>query len=152
MEPMDFGIAGRAVLGLSRATFLARRALTRPAPGDARPPAVPSGARRRNILFITVDQQRYDALGVTGNRFARTPALDALARAGVHCRRAHVQNVVCMPSRTTMLTGQHPLTHGVVANGICAPADGPNAAALLAAAGYRTAPGAQPLERAAGPS
>ena len=37
-----------------------------------------------------------------------------LAREGVRYRRAHVQNVVCMPSRATMLTGQHPLTHGVV--------------------------------------
>jgi arylsulfatase A-like enzyme len=140
---MDHGIAAKAVLGLSRATFLARRALARPAPAaterttDDAPAR--SGARRRNILFVTVDQQRYDALGVTGNRFARTPVLDALARTGVHFRRAHVQNVVCMPSRTTMLTGQHPLTHGVVANGICAPDDGPNVAALLAGAGYRTA-------------
>src|SRR5690349_17587029 len=47
-----------------------------------------AGARPRNILFITVDQQRYDALGVNGGRVARTPALDALARAGVNYRRA----------------------------------------------------------------
>ncbi|HUQ01691.1 MAG TPA: sulfatase-like hydrolase/transferase [Kofleriaceae bacterium] len=141
---MDHGIAAKAVLGLSRATFLARRALARrfasPTVTGGEPSATArSGARRRNILFVTVDQQRYDALGVTGNRFARTPALDGLARAGVQFRRAHVQNVVCMPSRTTMLTGQHPLTHGVVANGISAPHDGPNVAALLAAAGYHTA-------------
>ncbi len=96
--------------------------------------------RRRNILFITVDQQRYDALGVNGGRVARTPALDALAQSGVNFRRAHVQNVVCMPSRSTMITGQHPRTHGVIANGISLPEDSPNVAEhLRQSAGYRTA-------------
>jgi len=97
-------------------------------------------ARRRNILFITVDQQRYDAIGANGGRIARTPNLDALSRSGVAYRRAHVQNVVCMPSRSTMLTGQHPRTHGVVANGISLPVNSVNVAAhLRERAGYRTA-------------
>ncbi len=34
----------------------------------------------RKILFITTDQQRHDALGCTGGRFARTPVADAWAR------------------------------------------------------------------------
>ena len=71
---------------------------------------------------------------------ARTPVIDALARAGVGYRRAHVHNVVCMPSRSTMLTGQYPRTHGVIANGISLPADAPSVAMhLRRAAGYRTA-------------
>src|SRR4051794_22159600 len=94
--------------------------------------------RRRNILFVTTDQQRYDSLGVTGHPTTRTPVVDRLARDGILYRRAHVQNVVCMPSRTTMLTGQHPLTHGVVANGVSAPHDGPNVADILARNGYHT--------------
>ena len=32
----------------------------------------------RKILFITTDQQRYDALGCNGGKIARTPAIDAL--------------------------------------------------------------------------
>ena len=99
----------------------------------------PAGPRRRNILFVTVDQQRYDALGITGNALARTPVIDALAQRGLNYRRAHVQNVVCMPSRATMLTGQHPLTHGVVSNGVPLADDAPNVARLLRAAGYSTA-------------
>lgn len=131
-------LAGAGILRLSRGVFLARRAIDRSeaVPADSAP--APSRARRRNILFVTSDQQRFDSLGVTGSRTARTPTLDALARAGLLYERAHVQNVVCMPSRTTMLTGQHPLTHGVVANGIPAPDDGPNVAALLHAHGYAT--------------
>src|SRR5258706_2543121 len=114
---LDHSLAARALLRLSRGVFLARRALSSKAPPEHAPPREVA-ERKRNILFITTDQQRYDSLGVTGHPLARTPHVDALARAGILYRRAHVQNVVCMPSRSTMLTGQHPLTHGVVANGI----------------------------------
>src|SRR5580704_7787691 len=93
----------------------------------------------RKILFITTDQQRYDALGCNGGRIARTPGADRWASQGIRYRRAHVQNVVCMPSRATMITGQHVSSHGVWANGVALPADTPNVAALLGAAGYRTA-------------
>ena len=37
----------------------------------------------RKILFVTTDQQRYDALGCTGNTIARTPVVDALAADGI---------------------------------------------------------------------
>lgn len=95
---------------------------------------------RRNILFITTDQQRFDSLGCTGNRFCRTPTIDALAADGFLYERAHVHNVVCMPSRSTMLTGQHPRTHGVIANGVPLPDDAPSVARWLRRkAGYRTA-------------
>src|SRR5262249_50064078 len=117
--------AASAFLHVSRAVFRARRAISGGEPAASTRPARPTGAPRRNVLFVTSDQQRFDSLAITGHPFAKTPALDALARSGVLYRRAHVQNVVCMPSRTTMLTGQHPLTHGVVANGISAPEGAP---------------------------
>ncbi|MCO4763136.1 MAG: sulfatase-like hydrolase/transferase [Myxococcales bacterium] len=137
----------RAVAAMFRGMFLARRAQAR---RRKKPPAepVPSSPRTseqagdspRNILFITVDQQRFDALGVNGGAVARTPTLDRLAAEGINYERAHVQSVVCMPSRSTMLTGQHPWTHGVVANGISLPSDAPSVAELLRTeAGYRTA-------------
>jgi arylsulfatase A-like enzyme len=94
----------------------------------------------RKILFITTDQQRYDALGCNGGTIARTPVADRLAAQGLNYRRAHNQNVVCMPARSTMLTGQYVRTHGVVANGIPLPVDAPSVAAWLhEKAGYRTA-------------
>jgi arylsulfatase A-like enzyme len=98
------------------------------------------GRPRRSILFVTVDQQRFDALGVNGGTVARTPVLDALARAGINYRRAHVPNVTCMPSRSSMLTGQHVRTHGVISNGITLPESAPNVADhLRRQAGYHTA-------------
>ncbi|MFM7124510.1 MAG: sulfatase [Actinomycetes bacterium] len=93
----------------------------------------------RKILFITTDQQRYDALGCNGGTIARTPVIDALSRAGITFDRAHPQNVVCMPSRSTMLTGQHVSTHGVWMNGVPLPEDAPSIAADLREAGYATA-------------
>jgi arylsulfatase A-like enzyme len=94
----------------------------------------------RKILFITTDQQRYDSLGCNGGTIARTPVADRLAATGINFRRAHNQNVVCMPARSTMLTGQYVRTHGVVANGVALPPDAPSIAAWLQEkAGYRTA-------------
>ena len=40
------------------------------------------------ILFVTTDQQRYDALGCNGNEIARTPVVDQLAADGINYRRA----------------------------------------------------------------
>jgi len=94
----------------------------------------------RKILFVTTDQQRYDALGCNGGTIARTPVVDRLAAEGITYRRAYNQNTVCMPARSTMLTGQYVRTHGVVANGIALPTDAPSVAAYLhEQAGYRTA-------------
>jgi arylsulfatase A-like enzyme len=94
----------------------------------------------RNILFITTDQQRYDALGCNGGTIAQTPVADRLAANGINYRRAHNQNVVCMPSRSTMITGQYVRTHGVVANGVALPPDSPSVASYLhEKAGYHTA-------------
>ena len=94
----------------------------------------------RKILFITTDQQRYDSLGCNGGTIARTPVTDRLAANGINYRRAHNQNTVCMPARSTMITGQYVRTHGVFANGVALPPDAPSAAAYLhEKAGYRTA-------------
>ena len=94
----------------------------------------------RNILFITTDQQRYDSLGCNGGTIARTPVADRLAAEGIRYERAYNQNTVCMPARSTMLTGQYVRTHGVVANGVPLPEGAPSVAAYLAErAGYRTA-------------
>ena len=95
--------------------------------------------RRRKILFVTTDQQRADTLGCYGGELARTPVVDRLAADGIRYERATPQSVVCMPSRSTILTGQYPSTHGVWMNGVPLPAGAPSVAAVLHDAGYRTA-------------
>lgn len=93
----------------------------------------------RRILLVTTDQQRHDTLGCYGGGLARTPVVDQLAASGVRFDRAIPQSVVCMPSRSTILTGQHPSTHGVWMNGVPLPVDAPSIATVLHGAGYRTA-------------
>ncbi len=140
MNPMRHGIE---IFRLTTSALAAARgALARVRDGEPRelPRPPRSTTKRRNILFITVDQQRYDALGVNGGQVARTPAIDALAREGLCYRRAHVQSVVCMPARSTMLTGLYPRTHGVVSNGVSLPDDGTSVASWLRErGGYKTA-------------
>lgn len=94
---------------------------------------------KRNILLITTDQMRYDALGCNGGEIARTPTIDGLAGNGINYRRAHNQNVVCMPARATIITGQHVNSHGVWMNGVSLPEDQDTIAHHLNCNGYRTA-------------
>ena len=93
----------------------------------------------RKVLLMTTDQMRYDALGCNGGSVARTPVLDGLALAGINYRRAHNQNVVCMPARATIMTGQHVRSHGVWMNGVSLPEETPTIAHWLQQHGYRTA-------------
>lgn len=92
----------------------------------------------RRILFITTDQQRFDTLGCNGGVYSRTPVIDGLAENGIRYERAHPQSVVCMPSRSTMITGQTPSTHGVWMNGVALPIDAPSVVEELSRAGFAT--------------
>lgn len=68
--------------------------------------------------MITTDQQRADTLGVYGSKLGATPNIDRLAAEGVTFREARCQHPYCQPSRWTILSGQHPRTHGVWTNGV----------------------------------
>lgn len=97
-------------------------------------------AKRPNILLITSDQQRGDAYGFEGRK-VKTPHLDGMARDGTRFSACITPNVVCQPSRASILTGLLPLSHGVCDNGIdLDPAVGETGfARRLAASGYRSA-------------
>jgi arylsulfatase A-like enzyme len=95
--------------------------------------------RRPSFLFILTDQQRADHLGCYGHRHLRTPNIDAIAHRGVTMDRAFVAAPICMPNRSTLLTGRMPSVHGVRHNGIALPLESVTFPDLLAAAGYRTA-------------
>ncbi|MGL1890707.1 MAG: sulfatase-like hydrolase/transferase [Spirochaetaceae bacterium] len=74
-----------------------------------------------NVVIIHTDQQRFDSLGCTGNPGAVTPNLDRLAEEGNKFTRHFSTNPVCMPSRSSLLSGTYPSVHGVVINGIPLP-------------------------------
>ncbi len=96
-------------------------------------------AKPMNILFITSDQQRWDALGAV-NDLVSTPNLDRLKERGMVFERAYTVNPVCTPSRVSMLTGHYPSRHGCFHVGTSLPdAYGPTVGEQLQTAGYDTA-------------
>ena len=75
-----------------------------------------SDQSRPNVLFIIADQLRADHVGFMGNSVVRTPNLDAIADRGTVFENAWVSNPVCMPNRSTLMTGRMPSSHGVITN------------------------------------
>jgi len=71
---------------------------------------------RPNILLLFSDQHNATTLGCMGHPLVQTPNLDALAKRGTLFRRAYCQDGVCVPSRTSMLTGLYPRTTGCLGN------------------------------------
>ena len=70
-----------------------------------------------NIIFVLVDDLRWDAMGFMGRYpFLKTPHIDQLRKEGVHFKNAYCTNSLCAPSRATFLTGMFPQTHGVNTN------------------------------------
>ncbi len=95
---------------------------------------------RPNVLFITTDQQRWDALSLWGTPGYRTPHLDRLATEGACFDRSYCSAPVCTPARVSMITGQYTTRHGSYSIGMSpVPAlEGPTLGSLLGEAGYAT--------------
>jgi arylsulfatase A-like enzyme/Tfp pilus assembly protein PilF len=92
-----------------------------------------------NVLLVTIDTLRADALGVTGNRSVSTPWIDRLSAGGVRFTQARASAVVTLPSHATILSGLYPFHHGVRENaGFRFPAQVETLATLLRARRYRT--------------
>ena len=71
---------------------------------------------RPNVLLITVDEMRKDALGCYGNGVIDTPHLDRLAGHSMVFDNAYTVSPWCLPSRCAMLTGQFPHRSGAYSN------------------------------------
>ena len=72
----------------------------------------PSSARP-DVILVTIDTLRADALGYAGSSRVETPFLDRLAAEGRVFTNAHAHNVVTLPSHANILTGLLPYQHGV---------------------------------------
>lgn len=94
-------------------------------------------SQRPNILYILTDQMRSTALGAAGVESIKTPNLDRLAAEGSRFTNAVANTPACAPSRGTIFTGLHVLSHGVVNNDLRVKNDGPAFARCLRDAGYK---------------
>jgi arylsulfatase A-like enzyme/Flp pilus assembly protein TadD len=66
-----------------------------------------------DVIIVTIDTLRTDAVSFTGSTKAKTPYLDELARNGIYYTNAHAHNVITFPSHSNILTGLLPYQHGV---------------------------------------
>src|ERR1044072_2718268 len=69
-----------------------------------------------SVVFILVDDLRFDELRCTGHPFAQTPHADRLAQEGANFQNAFATTPLCSPSRACFLTGTYAHTHGIVDN------------------------------------
>jgi arylsulfatase A-like enzyme len=77
-----------------------------PAPRPAAPRA--AAPRGPNVVLFLADDLGARDLGCTGSSFYRTPALDALAAAGMRFTHAYAAAPVCSPTRAALMTGKFP--------------------------------------------
>ncbi len=98
-----------------------------------------SAATRPNILFILLDDLRWDALGYAGHPQVKTPQIDRLANEGVTFTNAFCTTSLCSPSRASLLTGVYAHKHGVTDNFTELPGAVGNFPKVLHDAGYATA-------------
>lgn len=71
---------------------------------------------RPNIVFILIDDLRWDELGIAGHPFIKTPHIDRIGHEGARFRNAFMTTPLCSPSRASFLTGQYAHTHGITDN------------------------------------
>ncbi len=91
-----------------------------------------------NILFIMTDQQRWDAMGCSGD-WVKTPHLDRVAGEGVRFSRCITTTPICVPARVSLATGRYPHNSSVWNNvNYTLPPDGPSWMRVIRDLGYRT--------------
>ncbi len=84
--------------------------------GMSQPSSSAASDLRPNIVFILVDDLRWDELGCAGHPFVKTPNIDRIAAEGARFRNAFMTTPLCSPSRASFLTGQYAHTHGITDN------------------------------------
>ena len=96
-------------------------------------------SRPPNLLLVTLDTTRADALGSYGQWRPTSPRLDALAKKGVVFDQVSTTNPETLPSHATIFTGRWPFSHGVRANsGYVLSRENHTLAEILRDHGYRT--------------
>lgn len=121
-----------AALGCAAPTSSEASAEASTRPGDGETVA-------RDVVLVTLDTLRWDAVGFLGERDDVTPGLDRWAAQGTVFERAWAHNVMTLPSHANILTGRLPYQHGVRDNaGFALRKDEATLATLLDEQGFAT--------------
>lgn len=97
------------------------------------------GGNNLNVLLVTIDTLRSDAIGTLGNPSAHTSCIDKLASEGILFSAARTAVPITLPVHSSLFTGLYPATHGVRHNGRFLPDHFETLAEQLSGAGYQTA-------------
>lgn len=76
----------------------------------------PDQMSRPNIVFVLVDDLRWDEIGPAGHPYVQTPSIDQLAANGAYFQNSFTTTPLCSPSRASFLTGQYAHTNGIFDN------------------------------------
>lgn len=72
--------------------------------------------KQPNVLLIMVDDLK-PTLGVYGDKFVKSPNIDALAKSGIRFDKAYANQAVCGPSRYNLLFGSRSTSTGLYSFG-----------------------------------
>ena len=89
------------IKGLSASTLAAMGLLSVADDAQGKTPKKP------NIVFICSDQHAYKYSGYRGHPLVKTPNMDRIARNGTVFESCYSGNPVCVPARTSMMTGMY---------------------------------------------
>lgn len=110
-------VAGSLPLRVLAAGMLACALACGPADGpDGNPSPPPPAQVPQNVVVITLDTTRADALGAYGQSQPSSPRIDAMATEGVVFEQAVSSIPSTFPSHATLFTGKQPYAHGVRSN------------------------------------
>ncbi len=65
-------------------------------------------ATRPNFILVFIDDMGWGDFSCFGNKAAKTPEVDRMAKEGIRFEQFYVNSPICSPSRTAISTGQYP--------------------------------------------
>lgn len=91
-----------------------------------------------NIIYFLSDQHNFNISGFMGDPYVKTPNFDQLAENGTVLDQCYCNSPLCVPSRSSMLSGLLPSETGILNNMQMLPSDRVTMAHSLTNAGYET--------------
>jgi N-sulfoglucosamine sulfohydrolase len=95
------------------------------------------GAHKPNFLIVMADDLDTHELSCYGGKNLRTPHIDRLASEGMLFTHMFTPQAMCVPTRTAIYTGLHPMRSGAVRNGAQTRKDVKSVVHHLTELGYR---------------
>jgi len=91
-----------------------------------------------NLIYVFVDQLRYQSCGFAGDSKARTPNIDRFAAESANFCNAVSGYPVCAPYRASLFTGKYPSSTGMVINEMRCMPDPDAIGHVMTRSGYQT--------------